>query len=48
MNPRAMQKRTGLAGIRRAVEMPLPSMMTKPKEEVKEAIKKALTIYKPK
>jgi hypothetical protein len=48
MDPRSMQKRTGLAGLRRTVNMPLPSMMTKPKEEVKEAIKKALTIYKPK
>ena len=43
-----MQKRSGLAGVIRTIDSPLPSMMTKPKEEVKEAIKKALKIFKPK
>lgn len=48
MDPRAMQKMSGLAGLKRTLDMPLPSMMTKPKEEVKQAIKKALKIFKPK
>jgi hypothetical protein len=48
MDPRALQKRSGLAGLRRTIDMPLPSMMTKPKEEVREAIKKTLKIFKPK
>ena len=48
MDPRACIKRSGLAGLKRTVDMPLPNMMTKPKEETKEAIKKLAQIYKPK
>ncbi len=48
MDPRSMIKKSGLSHITRAIEMPLPSLMTKPKEEVKEAIKKISKLYKPK
>jgi hypothetical protein len=48
MDPRALQKRSGLVGLRRTFEMPLPSMMTKPNEEVRQAIKKTLKVFKPK
>lgn len=43
-----MIKRSGLAGIKRATIMPMKSMMTKPKEEVKEAINKLKKVFKPK
>jgi hypothetical protein len=43
-----MIKKSGLSHIRRAVEMPLPSLMTKPKEEVKATITKLSKLYKPK
>jgi hypothetical protein len=48
MDPRAMIKRSGLAGIKRATIMPMKSMMTKPKEEVKETINKLKKVFKPK
>jgi hypothetical protein len=48
MDPRAMIKRSGLAGIKRATVMPMKTMMTKPKEEVQAAIKKLKTVFKPK
>jgi len=43
-----MIKKSGLSGIKRAIVMPMKTMMTKPKEEVKEAIKKISKMYKPK
>lgn len=48
MDTRAMMKKSGLAGIKRAIVMPMRTMMTKPKEEVKETIKKISKLYKPK
>lgn len=48
MDPRAMIKRSGLAGIKRATIMPMKSMMTKPKQEVKETIAKLAKVFKPK
>ena len=43
-----MIKRSGLAGVKRATIMPMPTMMTAPKKEVKEIIGKLQTVYKPK
>jgi len=48
MDPRSMIKRSGLAGLKRATIMPMPSMMTSPKKEVKAVIEKLKTIYKKK
>lgn len=48
MDPRAMMKKSGLAGLRRTVDMPLPNMMTQPKEEVRQSIKKISKMFKPK
>ena len=48
MDPRAMFKKSGLSGLKRTIDMPLPNMMTQPKEEVRQSIKKILKIYKPK
>jgi len=43
-----MIKRSGLAGIKRATIMPMPTMLTNPKKEVKEIISKLKKVYKPK
>jgi len=48
MDPRAMIKKSGLSGLKRATIMPIKSMMTKPKEEVKMAIQKLQKVFKPK
>lgn len=48
MDPRAMIKKSGLAGLKRATIMPMMPMMTKPKEEVKEVIQKLKKVFKPK
>lgn len=48
MDPRSMIKRSGLAGIKRATIMPMPTMLTNPKKEVKEIISKLKKVYKPK
>ena len=48
MDPKALIKKSGLAKLRRTVDMPMPTLMTQPKEEVKLAIKKIQNIYKPK
>ncbi len=43
-----MIKKSGLSNLKRTIDMPLPTMMTKPKEEVQMAIKKLLKVYKAK
>ena len=48
MDPRAMIKKSGLAGLKRATIMPMKNMMTRPKEEVKATIQKLQTVFKPK
>ncbi len=48
MDPRAMIKKSGLVGLRRATIMPMKAMMTKPKEEVKATIEKLKKVFKPK
>jgi hypothetical protein len=48
MDPRSMIKKSGLSNLKRAIDMPSPTLMTKPSEEVKIAIKKILKVYKPK
>ena len=48
MDPRAMLKKSGLAGLKRATIMPMKSMMTRPKEEVKATIQKLQKVFKPK
>lgn len=48
MDPRAMIKKSGLAGIKRATVMPMKTMMTNRMEEVKEAVKKIQKTFKPK
>jgi hypothetical protein len=48
MDPRSMIKKSGLSNLKRTIDMPVPSMMTKPKEEVNMTIKKLLKVYKPK
>lgn len=48
MDPRAMIKKSGLAGLKRATIMPMMPMMTKPKQEVKATIEKLKKVFKTK
>lgn len=48
MDPRAMIKKSGLAGIKRATIMPMKTMMTNRIGEVKQAVEKMQKRFKPK
>jgi hypothetical protein len=48
MDPRAMIKKSGLTGLKRATIMPMMPMMTKPKQEVKATIEKLKKVFKAK
>jgi len=46
MHPRLIKK-SGLADVKRGVDMPLPPMLTQPVKELKAIIKKRSEMYKP-
>lgn len=46
MHP-ALVKKSGLAGIKRAVPMPMPSLINNPKAEIKAILQKRAEMYKP-
>ncbi len=43
----SLVKRSGLEGIKRAIPMPMPSMINKPMEEIKAIMKHRNKMFKP-